>query len=248
MSNYLMSDFYRLIRMKVVYILVIGSIGLMGMLAVILKIFKEQNASFSYATASFYYGNVLGLALLLLFMAFMFTSFLTRKNQNMIGQAISFGYSRKQIFWSKFLLQLSLFSLFCLAATLLLIGLGQTLLAHEDQVLRNFLLALSNMAPIILAGFCVSYILNLLSVRETFSIFFLLVVFNLIGKLGLVVFKAFPELKFLNNYFPNVLLNNNLSDFMGLSVRFDGTMWAVGLGIAVISLVIGSYQFNKKDI
>ncbi|MHC5228063.1 hypothetical protein ACYSNW_07285 [Enterococcus sp. LJL99] len=248
MSNYILSDFYRLIRMRIVYVLVIGSIGLMGALAMVLKIFKEQDTSFRYATDSYYYGNVLGLSLLLLFVAFMFTSFLTRKNQNMIGQAISFGYSRKQIFWGKFLLQLGVFSLFCLVSMLFLVGLGQTLLPHEDQVLNNFLLALSNMAPIILAGFCISYILNLLGVRETVSIVLLLVVFNLIGKLGLVVFKVFPALKFLNDYLPNVLLSNNLNDFMELSVRFDGTMWAVGLGIAVISLAIGSYQFNKKDI
>lgn len=248
MSNYILSDFYRLLRMKIVYVLAVGSIFLIGLLPVVLKFFKEQNASFSYATASFYYGNVLGLTLLLLFVAFMFTSFLTRKNQNMIGQAISFGYSRKQIFWSKFSLQLGIFSLFCLVAMLFLVGLGQTLLPHENQVLSNFLLALSNMAPIILAGFCISYILNLLGVRETVSIVLLLVIFNLIGKLGLVVFKVFPALKFLNDYLPNVLLTNNLNDFMKLSVRFDGTMWAVGLGIAVISLAIGSYQFNKKDI
>lgn len=248
MSNYMLSDFYRLMRMKVVYVLIIGSISLISILAVVLKMFKEQNASFRYATANFYYGNVLGMSLLLLFVAFMFTSFLTRKNQHMIGQAISFGYSRKQIFWSKFLLQLGLFSLFCLAAMILLIALAQIFLPNDNQVLRNFLLALCNMAPIIFAGFCVSYVLNLLNVREIFSIVFLLVVFNLIGKLGLVVFKVFPTLKFLNDYLPNVLLSNNLSDFMELSVRFDGSMWAVGLGIAVISLVVGNYQFNKKDI
>lgn len=248
MSNYILSEFYRLVRMKVVYTIVITSVSLVGLLAVVLKIFNEQMTAFNYATTSFYYSNVFGMALLVVFIAFIFTSFLTRKNQHMIGHSISFGISRKQIFWSKFLLQLGVFSLLCVVVTFLLISLGQTLLTSEDRVLENFLLALSNMVPIIFASFCVSYVLNLLDVREAFSIVILLVIFNLIGKLGLVVFKAFPALKFLNSYLPDVLLDNNLSDFMKLSVRFNGTMWIVGLIIAFSSLVFGSFQFSKKDI
>ena len=248
MTNYILSDLYRLVRMRVVYVVTIGSISLISLLAVVLKIFREQDPSFRYATTSFYYGNVLGMVLLLLFVTFIFTSFLTRKNQNMIGQAVSFGYSRKVIFWSKFLLQLSIFTLFCFVATILLVCLGQTLLFQEEDVLGQFLLALSNMAPLIFAGFCLSYLFNLLGVREIVTMVVLLFMFNLIGKLGLIVFKGFPALKFLNDYLPSVLLEENLTNFLKSSVYFNGKMWVVGLGIASISLIFGTYLFSKKDI
>lgn len=248
MRNYVLSETYRILRVKMIYIVSSVCLLLMLLLAIVLNQFGSQDVSFPYASASFYYSNVLGFPLLIIFIAFLFSTLLTRKNRSVVGQSLSLGYERTTIFWSKFLLQLGFFVILCILGMIVLVGAGVTLLEGNNTDLYNLTISIVNLAPLIFAGFCLSYVLNLLEVSESISIFILFFIFNLVRWPALVLFRAFPGLRFLNDYLPGTLFSDNLSSYMANSIEFDLKMWTIGMVLALVFLLIGRNIFKKIDI
>lgn len=121
--------------------------------AAVLYYSQQLEPNFPYSTSIFFYSNVIGGGMLIIVVGFLFNLALTGKDTSLLKQSVSFGVSRKTIFWSKLILTLCYFLLVCMGGLLLMIGLGESLFVSEEQSIRNFLIASLNMVPIVLSGF-----------------------------------------------------------------------------------------------
>ncbi|WP_245544964.1 hypothetical protein [Lentibacillus jeotgali] len=111
-------------------------------------------------------------------------------------------------------------------------------MASEEQSVSNFLIASSNMVPIVLSGFFMIHVLKMLKVSEVYIIIMFLFIFIFSGDLLYMLF----------DYTPSTLLNENLMSFVNYSVQFDYRHWVTGIMISVISLLIGVKGFAKQNI
>lgn len=238
MINYMKSEHYRLLRKKGLYITGVICLLLIAAAAVVLYYSQHLDPNFPYATSMFLYSNVIGGALLIMIVGLLFNTALTGKDTYLIKQSVSFGVSRYTIFWSKLILTLSYFLLLCVIGLLLTIALGETLLASEEQSVSNFLIASSNMIPIVLSGFFMIHTLKMLKVSEVYIIIMFLFIYIFSGNLLYMLF----------DYTPSTLLNENLMSFMNYSAQFDYHHWVTGILIAVIFLLIGVKGFAKQNI
>src|SRR5699024_1921224 len=162
MINYMKSEHYRLIRKKSLHMTGVICLLLIAAATAVLYYSGQQDPNFPYATSLFLYSSVIGNALLIMIVGLLFNSILTGKDTSLIKQSVSFGISRNTIFWSKLILTLSYFLLLCVIGLLLTIALGETFLASEEQSVNNYLIASSNMVPIVLGGFILIHVLKML--------------------------------------------------------------------------------------
>lgn len=248
MINYLHSELYRMLHTKWLYALCGGCLALVAGLGVILSYYYRTDDSFRYASASFFYSNVIAMGSLLILIGFLFSILLTGKDMEIVKQSVAFGISRNVIFWSKLLLTLGCFTLLCLLAAGLMVLLGQNLLPFEENTLRNFFYAASNMIPIILSAFAMGYVLSILNISEGLTIVLLLLVYNFSGNLAYLLLRPFPDLQKLTVYFPSTLLEDNLQGYMNQVAAVEGKYWLVGLLITAVSVIWGLLTFRKKDI
>jgi len=238
MINYLKSENYRLLRKKNLYIASGICYSLIIAAALVLYFSQQQDPNFPYATSMFLYSNVIGGTTLIIIVGLIFNLILTGKDLSVVKQAVSFGITRNTIFWSKLLLTLSYFLLVCLIGLLLTIVLGESLLASEEQSIRNFLIAGFNMLPMVVSGFCIIHVLRMLKVGEVYIIILLLFIYIFSGNLLYMMF----------DYTPSSLLNDNLMNFMNHSAQFDYRLWLTGIVISTVSLLIGVRVFAKQNI
>lgn len=243
MINYMKSEHYRLLRKKGLYITSVICLLLIAAAAVVLYYSQHLDPNFPYATSMFLYANVISGALLIMIVALLFNSTLTGKDTSLIKQSVSFGVSRYTIFWSKLILTLSYFLLLCVIGLLLTIALGKNLFASEEQSVSNFLIASSNMIPIVLSGFFMIHTLKMLKVSEVYIIIIFLFIYVFSGDLLYMLFD-----NTLFDYNPSTLLNENLMSFMNNSAQFEYRHWVTGILVSVISLLIGVKGFAKQNI
>ncbi len=248
MINYFHSELFCLLRNKALYIISGICLFLVTAAAFVLYYSQKSVPQFPYGYTGFYYSNVLSSGIGIILIGFMFGLFLTGRKMDIAGQAISFGIPRKTVFWSKFILSLAGFVLLCSISILLLLVLGENLLNHQDYTVKMLLIAFINMLPIILAGFTMGFVLNILRVKETYNLLTLIIIFGLSGQLVQMLFHYIPGLKQLYRYFPSGLLDENLTDYINQTVSFNSPAWMIGILLTVGCLVIGQQIFTKKDL
>ncbi|GAB2575401.1 ABC transporter permease [Gracilibacillus alcaliphilus] len=248
MMNYIKSEHYRLLRKPSLYVTSGICLLFQVMAALLLYFFNQFETDFPYATSRFLYSNVVSSGTLLVIIAMLFNLMLTGKDMSLIKQAISFGISRTTIFWTKFMLTLSYFLLLCIASLFLIIGLGENLLSQEENSIANFLIALSNMIPLVFAGFSIIHMMRMLKVATMYIIIFLLVLFTYSGELFWMIFRSINGLNELYKYGPDILLRNNLNHFMDQAAYVDYRCWITGIVLAFIALLIGTRKFTKQNI
>ncbi|WP_245183650.1 hypothetical protein [Lentibacillus salicampi] len=111
-------------------------------------------------------------------------------------------------------------------------------MASKEHSVSNFLIAGSNMVPIVLSGFILIHVMKMLNVSEVYIIILFLFIYIFSGDLLYMLF----------DYTPSTLLNENLTSFMNQSAHFDYRLWVTGIVISVISLLIGTKRFAKQNI
>ena len=248
MINYLKSENYRLLHKKGLHITSVICLVLIAAAAAVLYYSGQQDQNFPYATSLFFYSNVIGSGILIIIVAFLFNLALTGKDTSLIKQSVSFGVSRNTIFWSKLILTLSYFLAICAVGLLLMIGLGENLLASEEQSVRYFLSASINMFPIVISGFFIIHVLKMLRFGEVYIIITLLFIFIFSGDLLRMLLRPISGLNELYKYAPSTLLNENLLNFLNKAVQFDYHYWVAGIVISVVSLLVGARKFTKQNI
>ncbi|WP_286171918.1 ABC transporter permease [Gracilibacillus phocaeensis] len=246
--NYIKSEHYRLLRKPSLY--VTGGICLLlqMMAALLLYFFNQIETDFPYATSRFLYSNVVSSGTFLVIIAFLFNLMLTGKDMTLIKQAISFGISRKSIFWSKFMLTLSYFLLLCVVSLFFIVGLGESLLAKEEQSITNFLIALTNMVPLVFAGFTIIHSMKMTKINTIYIIIILFVLFTYSGEFVYSIFRPISGLNQLYQYGPDILLRGNLNDFMAQATSIDFRCWITGIVLAIPALLFGARKFTKQNI
>lgn len=248
MINYMKSETYRLLRKKGVYITSFICYLLIAAAAVILYSTGKIDSDFPYATSKFFYSNVIASGTLIIIIGTIYNSALTGKDNSLIKQSISFGISRKIIFWSKLVLTLGSFLLICVIGMLLMIVLGESLFVDEHHAVGNFLIASLNMVPIVVSGFFLTHVLKMLKVGEAYIIIILLFVYAFSENLLRLLLRPFSGLNELYKYTPDALLDENLMRYLNDAAQINLTYWFVGFLISGIALLIGANRFAKQNI
>lgn len=248
MINYLKSENYRLLHKKSLYFTSLICLLLIVAAGAVLYYSQKYDSSFPYATAQFFYSNIIGGGVLIIIVSFIFNSSLTGKDTLLIKQSVSFGTSRNTIFWSKLILTLSYFLVICVIGLFLMIALGETLLTGENQSVKSFLTASLNMVPIVLSGFFIIHVLKMLKIGEVYIFILLLFIFVFSGDLLRILFRPITGLNELYKYAPNTLLDENLMSFFNNAVQFSYQYWVTGIVLSVIALLIGTRKFAELNI
>ncbi|AXH99214.1 ABC transporter permease [Sporosarcina sp. PTS2304] len=248
MINYLKSEQYRLMRKKSLHITSAVCLLLIVAVAAVLYSSKQADPNFPYATTRFFYSNIIGGSGFIIIVSFLFNFSLTGKDTALLKNAVSFGVSRATIFWSKLILTLGYFLVVSVIGIGLMIALGETLLTSDGQSVDDFLTALVNMLPIILSAFFTMHSMKMVKVSEMYILIVMLVVFVLLGDLLRIVLRPFPTVQEVYAYAPDVLLHENLLDFMNHTVIFGYQFWIVGALLSVLALLLGVTKFAKQTI
>ncbi|MGM0213484.1 hypothetical protein [Enterococcus sp. AZ109] len=247
MMNYLISENYRIQRVKRTYAISFLCLFAVIAAALVLKFSAQMDPNFRYGTASFYYSNLLAMNLLLIAISFLFSN-VSNNNMEMMKYSISFGISRQTIFWGKLVVSLTYFTLLCAICLAAMLIFGQSLLPYEADTLSNFLKGVANMIPLILSAYVLGYILGMNKQPSAINILILLVIYGVSGDIVRAALHPFPSLAAVYRLFPSTLFTDNLLDFMNQSIHIRWECWAVGLAITIGSLIWGLSSFSKRDI
>ena len=122
MINYLKSENYRLLNKKNLYITSLICFSLIAAAAFVLFYFQQADSTFPYGTSKYFYSNAISGGVMIIIIGLIFNIALTGNDTSLMKQSISFGISRNVIFWSKLILTLSYFLLFCTIAIIFMIA------------------------------------------------------------------------------------------------------------------------------
>ncbi|MFD1929549.1 ABC transporter permease [Sporosarcina siberiensis] len=248
MINYLKSEQYRLLRKKSLHITSLVCLLLIVAVAAVLYYSQQADPNFPYATNRFFYSNVIGSGGLIIIVSFLFNFSLTGKDTGVLKNGVSFGISRNTIFWSKLILTLSYFLFISVIGVCLMIGLGEWLMSGDRESVKDFLIAISNMVPIILSAFFMIHSLKMLKVGEVYIFILMLFFYVFLGDLLRILFRPFTSLQDVYKYAPDALLQDNLLNFMNQTVQFGYQYWIIGALLSVIALLMGVTKFAKQTI
>lgn len=248
MISYLKSENYRLMRKKTLHITSLIFCSLIIAAAFALDFFGKNEIGFPFATSSFFYSNVIGGGVLLFIIALLVNGALTGKDLSLLKQSVSFGISRNTIFWSKLILTLGYFLLLCFIGMLLMVGLGETLFPTDVQALRNFLLASTNMFPLVVSGFFLIHVLKMSRISDVYTVIIVLIVYTMSDRIVNLIFRRIEGFNQLHKWTPSSLLNENILQYMENTVAFDWKLWIVGLAISLIVLPLGIKVFQRQNI
>lgn len=248
MINYLKSENYRLLNKKNLYITSLICFSLIAAAAFVLSYFQQSDSTFPYGTSKYFYSNAISGGVMIIIIGLIFNLALTGNDTSLMKQSISFGISRNVIFWSKLILTLSYFLLFCTIAILFMIALGENMLASHSESVRNVLIASVNMIPIVLSGFSLIHTMKMLKVGEVYIFITVLFIYALSGNLLRILLRPIVGLNELYKYSPNAVLNDNLTMFLDDSAQLGFEYWGIGIAISGIALLIGAKGFAKRVI
>ncbi|HHY24921.1 MAG TPA: ABC transporter permease [Clostridiaceae bacterium] len=248
MINYLKSERYRLTRKISLHITSIVACALIIVAGFVLYFFGKNEANFPYATSYFFYANVVNGGTLIFSIVLLVNSSLTGKDLSTLKQSLSFGISRSTIFWSKLILTFMYFLLLCFIGMILMGVLGETLFTGSEPYLKSFLLASVNMFPIVFSAFMLVHVMQMNRIGTVYTIIVILVIYTASDNIVNLMFRLVGPLDELYKWTPSALLNENAFAFMENTISFSWNSWLVGIGLSIIFLAIGLWQFNKKDI
>jgi len=246
--NYLKSERYRLTRKISLHITSIVACVLIIVAGFVLDFFGRNEANFPYASSYFFYGNVVNGVLLIFIIVLLVNSSLTGKDLSTLKQSLSFGISKSTIFWSKLILTLMYFLLLCFIGMILMGVLGETLFTDSESYLKSFLLASVNMFPIVISAFMLVHVMQMNRIATIYTIIAIIVIYTMSDVIMNLMFRLVDPFDELYKWTPSFLLNENALSYTENAVTFSWESWFVGIGLSIIFLAIGLWQFNKKDI
>lgn len=250
MINFLKSEHFRLLHKKSLHLTNVICLFLVAAAAVVLYYTHQYDPSFPYATDSFFYSNIIGSGMIIIVVGFIYNATLTGKDMALIKQFVSFGISRRTIFWSKFMLTLLHYLLICVIGILLSVVLAENVLISEggNELIQQFLIACVNMVPIVLSSFFLIHSMRMMGIAEIYTVITVLFLYVFSGDLLRLLFRPITGLNELYTYAPDTLLSENLMRFMEGSARFGYEYWVTGVVISGLALLIGAKKFTVQDI
>ncbi|GGB03609.1 hypothetical protein ERX37_01300 [Macrococcus hajekii] len=249
MLNFIKSENYKLLKSKGLYITYAICIALVIAAAFILNFSAHRGGYFPYYRTDFYLSNVLGMGVLLIIIGSIINSLLTNnESQKLLKQTVSFGISRTNIYFGKLFITFLYFLLLCLIGTVVMILMSYWLLPRNDAAVTDFLLALINLAPLLIGGFALAHALNISGIKDYLAGLLLVAIFLMSSSLFYVLYKLHDAFKFLYDYSPKVLMDRILSEYMDDHVILSADYWITGLILTIVSIAISYYYFRKKNL
>lgn len=246
MINYMRSEKFLLLRKVSFYIIALLTILLPLFYLIILNQFKNVEG-FPYGNARHIYVFIIYSASLESFIGILIVALLTENKNNYLKNTISFGTKRNYIYFGKLAIGLIFFVALCLISIFCVTTLTQATLPTSDTLLRNYLISIINIFPLVLSMVVFGYAL-LINIGRPIIAFVLIIFLQFVKRdVGFLIKILNINLSVLN-YFPSVLYVENLDRFYDGSSYLMIAPWIVGTIISVVSYLVGMWSFNKKDI
>lgn len=258
MLNYIKSEFYRNINTKGNYIFLFGFMAFACFLNIVLGTFANNDVNFRYANTAFsfssFYSAMGGIVLICLPFALLVCG--QEFKNNTLKNSISYGISRNQIYFSKFLVEIVIGTI-----NLVLISASYIISAYimlEDSGILHFnylIRAIVACIPLFLVGVvlahCLYFILeNEISVWTTWIIIMIVVpkILSMLGK-KIVVFNkiaSYMPINIMNTYTYQEGSTSVLMSWMDKQVFIK--CFVVGIIGTIIFYTLGLVLFKKRDI
>ncbi|MEH6978721.1 hypothetical protein [Bacillus pseudomycoides] len=249
MINYIKSEFYRFQRSNL--LLVTTGISLFLVLFAPIALFYSLKAdgTFRYANLEFYFANIISFYIIIIFLAYAISSILAGKDLTIMRQSLSFGLSRKNIFFGKLIVSLSYFLILGITLVISSMIIGNLLLEHHtNSIFFDYLLALINMLPIIVSSFILAYVIHILALKDITNMAILILIYSVSGDIMKFISKNLPFISDSYKYSPSSILSTNFTNFASNKGVFLMEAWVVGILLSILYLIIGVFLFSKKDL
>lgn len=248
MNNYIKSDFFRLHKKRLSYVITLFFAVLIVALAVVLEYFAQTEAGFPYGNSRFYYSNVFGMSGLSLLIICFLATYLLWKDRLIIPTSISLGIDRRTIFIGKFIVTFIHFLIVVLILGSATYLAGEFILTDKnDTVTLNFLISLSNLLPLLISALALCYSATFIFNNEITAI---IIVFLFYRGLALLIFgltSVNENISFIREYIPASAMDQLLTDFMNGTVEINIISWIINILIALVVLFVGLKVVEKKD-
>jgi len=248
MHNYMKSEFFRLNKKGLSYVIT-GILAMMVVaLAVLLEYIAKTEVEFPYGNTQYYYSNVFGMSSFILLIICFLSTYLLGKDRLIIPVSISLGIERRTIFIGKFIVTFIHFLIVVFILGLATYLSGQILLTDKsDTVALNFLISLFNLLPLLISALALCYSATLIFDNEIIAI---VIVFLFYRGLALLIFglsMVNENISAIQKYIPASAMDKLLSDFMNGTVQLNIIGWLINLIIAFLVLFVALKIVEKKD-
>lgn len=255
MLNYLKSEFYRIVRLKSVYMTFALCAAIILLFNGALFYFSNEEG-FRYATTKFSFSTIYTNMPILIYIVFIVCSLLINDefNSRTLKNSVAAGVKRNTIYFGRFIYDIVIGTIFYVLLNGLHIVLALTLLEKSgSEYLHILIRSLIACFPLYIAcaAFCHSlyYIIdNAINVSFVFVVF-ITVIPKIIGFAGMKI-RFFDK---INDWLIPSMLEPKWDEAYNLTLTWDTTngfirCYIVGvIGIIVFS-IIGSILFNKKEL
>lgn len=203
----------------------------------------------SSVPAHMYFRLTIGMGMFMIFINIIYLSILTTKDLNTIPLALHNGVSRKEIYFSKFIVML----FYILITEFIFVGIivacsRFVFKSHDIDLLNSFILSYVNLIPMIISSTALTYALMVNKVKELYSTGAVFLLYGFPIKLLLTIISLkFPAVLELVPYTPAYVVDHIPSLFELGTVVFYPESFIIGLVITVLSLGIGYNIFVKRD-
>lgn len=247
MSHYIRSEFRRLRKKKINYIVTILGVSLLIGVAYALNYINSQEPSFPYGTSLFYYANILLPNFLLLLTGTLAVALLGR-DRDIISTSISFGVKRSHIYWGKYLVTLINALIICALFIAAAYGSGEYIIVNNSvEALHLFIKSIINLLPILISAFTIVYTVSIVTHSEFFAFSLVFLLYRVVDYVSPLILKFLPESKPIMEHLPARHLSDLAKNMLQGSVDLDPINWGINIGITIIVLLIGALIYRRKN-
>jgi ABC-type transport system involved in multi-copper enzyme maturation permease subunit len=258
MSNYIKSEFYRLMKGKWTYLFILLCSGLLLSSNVILALVKQSDPTFTYATTAFSFANFYTSMIMVYLLCISVASivFGNEYGNHTMKNSVSYGISRGTIYFGKFIVQI----VYALIAFLIITGIhvisGYLLLENSgpkefEMLLRTFFVCLPLFLFALAVTNCFAFIIESTGASVSAVVGIVLVLPYISNFLGMK-FKIFSSLA---KILPWNMINSISYDFENHLIFFNWDLdvayrmfWIAGILEMAIIIMIGFMVYRKKEI
>lgn len=258
MINYLKSEVYRNIRSKTNYVFLFGSMGFVILINVALGIYANGQVDFPYGNTRFSFLSFFTAMGVPMILCFVLVSIVNGQEfkYHTLKNSISYGISRSQIYFSKFLMEIiiSLINLICISGAYIISA--YTMLENSGIVYLNDLFrALIACVPLfvvsVMVAHCLYYMLDSeITVGVVWAILIIVIpqVLAMAGR-GILIFRK------IASWMPwNIIGSSSYDEVTRRMVMIwssqEGLIkcFIVGIMGSVIFYVLGLELFKRREI
>jgi membrane protein len=248
MKNYMKSEFRRLRKKKVGYVVLLLGIALLVGAAFGLDFMSQRELEFPYATNMFYYSSIFVAPNFLLMLTGTLAIVLIGRDRDLISVSIGFGVNRSHIFWGKYFVTLINFLIIGAIFFGVAYASGEMIVPNtEVEHLHRFINNSLNLLPILLSALTVTYVIAILFNSEISAFILILLIYRVINYASSAIIGILPQSKPVFDYLPGTLFSELSVNYLTGNVQLEYVHWGINLGIILVFLLLGSLLYRRKS-